>query len=202
MNTIKTLGYASLSSVVLAIATPMLSMAEGVSTSAVTHSSVHRVIHSLAETQVYTGGNVAGNKWENGVELNRNQIQWADSTPSRSGSKWGDSTVIQSHSPSFAGTSEYQWGLRSYSEQAGNKWALRNYAEQAGNKWALRNYAEQAGNKWALRNYAEQAGNKWALRNYAEQAGNKWALRNYVEQAGNKWALRNYAEQTGNKAIW
>ncbi len=193
MNTIKALGYASLSSIALTLLTPVSSIAEveqtTVSTGSGSHSLVQRVSHSLAGAQSYTSGAPSGYKWGRKVEQRETDAQWAESRSVRGSYKWGNTSATAPEAQSFAGNASYQWGVRNYAEQAGYKWRLSNFAKQTGYKWRLSNFAQQAGYKWRLSNFAEQAGYKWRLSSFAEQAGYKWRLSSFAEQAGYKWRL-------------
>ena len=129
MKTIKTLGYLGAGGIAIALLVPAMGIAGAGQSAAAdggSHSLVHKVSQSLAGNESYTS-----------------------SGPS--GYKWGDNAIAESAAPTFASTSSYEWGVKGYAEQAGNKWDLRSFAEQTGNKWDLRSFAKQTGNKWDLR---------------------------------------------------
>ena len=167
MNTIKSLGCATISSIALTFLTPAISVAEveqtTVSTGSGSHSLVQRVSHSLAGAQSYTSGSPSGYKWGRKVEQRETDAQWAESRSVRGSYKWGNTSATAPETQSYAGNASYEWGVRNYAEQAGYKWGLLNYASQSGYKWGLLNYASQSGYKWGLLNYANQSGYKWGL---------------------------------------
>ena len=165
MKTIKTLGYASISGMALALLTPSLSFAEMSEPGASGQSSslVHRVSHSLAGSETYTSSGPSGYKWGRKAEEAERKSTWAaDSTP-RSGYKWGEPSVTKPEAQTFASTSSYEWGVRNFAEQAGYRWGLNSFAEQTGYRWGLNNFAEQTGYRWGLNSFAEQTGYRWGL---------------------------------------
>ena len=168
MKTYKAIKAAGLISAATALLVPSISVAEVEQTAATqgSHNLVHRVSHSLADAKSYTRSGNAGYKWGKTAEASTATAAWADNAPTRSGYKWAnaDSKDKQTEQ-TYAGSSDYQWGLRNFSEQTGYKWGLRNFSDQTGYKWGLNSYADQTGYKWGLNNFAEQTGYKWGLNN-------------------------------------
>ena len=172
MNNIKTLGYAGISTIAMALMAPSMSLADMSQASKSEGSSlVHRVSHSLAGSESYTTNGPSGYKWGRKVEQPESKAVWAESTASRSGYKWGDSTVAEREAQAFAGTSSYQWGVRSYAEQAGYRWGVSSYADQTGYRWGVSSYADQTGYRWGVSSYADQTGYRWGVSSYANQTG-------------------------------
>ena len=131
MKTNKSLGYASAGTLALALlAGSSLSIAEtGQSASnngANSHSLVHKVSHSLADTQNYTSSGTSGYKWGRKSEQDNANAEWASTTPARSGYKWGNSSTAEPAAQSYAGSASYEWGVKSYADQTGYKWGLKN----------------------------------------------------------------------------
>ena len=134
MRTIKIIGYAGIASVALAFSTNSLTQAEtqlahDLSFSAVekTKNVVHRVNHSLASSQHYSGNLPSGYKWGQDSQESNAAATWVDSVDAQGGSKWGSTNTA---------------------EQSGSKWGRSNTAEQSGSKWGRSSTAEQAGSKW------------------------------------------------------
>ena len=155
MNTLKKLSYASIGTLALTLMAPSVSLAESGQTSANTagsHNLVHRVSHSLADADAYTGGTGAGYKWgKKASQSESSNAQWAESS-TRGGYKWGNSsTSAKSDAPSYAGTSSYQWGSMSFAEQSGYRWGMRSFSDQAGYRWGMRSFSDQAGYRWGMR---------------------------------------------------
>ena len=123
-------------SIAIALLTPSISFADTNQTNASSgtssHSLVHRVSHSLADSESYTTSGQSGYKWGHKAERTDSRASWAESTPTRTGYKWRDTTATGHESQAFAGTASYDWGVRSYAEQAGYRWGVRNFANQAG----------------------------------------------------------------------
>ena len=154
MKTIKTLGYVGAGGIAIALLVPAMGIAGAGQSAAAdggSHSLVHKVSQSLAGNESYTSSGPSGYKWGRKLEQTETDTNWVGSTSARSGYKWGDNAIAESAAPTFASTSSYEWGVKGYAEQAGNKWDLRSFAEQTGNKWDLRSFAKQTGNKWDLR---------------------------------------------------
>ncbi|MEH6585281.1 MAG: hypothetical protein V7720_01925, partial [Halioglobus sp.] len=152
MNTYKAIKLAGLTTVAVTLLVPSISMAEVDQTAQSGQNLVHRVSHSLADAKSYTRSGNAGYKWGKSSQANESEAQWADNTPARSGYKWGNtSSEPKADSPSYAGTSNYQWGSMSFSEQSAYKWGLRSFADQSAYKWGLRSFADQSAYKWGLR---------------------------------------------------
>jgi hypothetical protein len=159
MKTTKSLGYASASTLAIALlAAPSMSIAETGGAATSSHSLVHKVSHSLADSQSYTSGGNAGYKWGRKAEQTQTNAEWAMEDASRSGYKWGNSDNGQPAAHSYADSTTYTWGVRNYADQSGYKWGIKNYADQSGYKWGIKNYADQSGYKWGIKNYAEQWG--------------------------------------------
>jgi hypothetical protein len=144
MKTIKTLGYAGVSSIAMALMAPSLSLADvSQSSKGDAGNLVHRVTHSLAGNESYTTNGPSGYKWGRKAEQSNSKATWAESTAGRSGYKWGDATVTEPEAQAFAGNSSYQWGVRSFAEQAGYRWGVNSYADQTGYRWGVNSYADQ-----------------------------------------------------------
>ena len=156
MKTLKTTGYAAIGSLTLALMTPAISVAEvnqvNTNSASGSHSLVHRVSHSLADADNYTGGSDSGYKWgKQAARTESADAQWADST-TRGGYKWGNSaTTEKPASQSYAGSSSYKWGTMSFSDQAGYRWGQRSFSDQAGYRWGQRNFSDQTGYRWGQR---------------------------------------------------
>jgi hypothetical protein len=141
MNTIQQIAYTGALSISLAIMTPSMGFAESEHTSVKgsnSGNSIHRISHSIASEQHYTGGSNAGSKWGKKIESDSPQINWAESGATRAGNKWANSSTRNTESQPFAGTSAYQFQSMSFSEQTANKWGRRNFSEQTANKWGRR----------------------------------------------------------------
>jgi len=180
MTTIKSLSYAGIGSIALAMLTPSVSFAEAgqaAAANANTGNQVHRVSHSLAGASTYTGS-TSGYKWGNKPPMtNTADTQWTDST-TRSGYKWGNSSSdSKPESQSYAGASSYQWGTMGVSDQSGYRWGVRNYSDQAGYRWGVRNNSDQTGYRWGVRNDSDQTGYRWGVRNNSDQTGYRWGVR-------------------------
>ena len=120
MNTIKTLGYASVSTIAMALMAPSMSIADvSQASQGEAGNLVHRVSHSLAGNESYTTSGPSGYKWGRKAEQSESKAAWTESTAARSGYKWGDSSVSEPEAQSFAGNSSYKWGVRSFAEQSG-----------------------------------------------------------------------------------
>ena len=141
MTTIKSLSYAGIGSIALAMLTPSMSFADTGQTAAAntasTGSQVHRVSHSLAGASTYTGS-TSGYKWgKSAPQSDSVSTKWADST-SRSGYKWGNSTSdSRAESRSYAGASSYQWGTMGFSGQSGYRWGMNSFSDQSGYRWGM-----------------------------------------------------------------
>ena len=146
MDTYKAIKSAGLTSIAIALLTPSLSLAEPDQNGATeTHNLVHRVSHSIADSKAYTRSGSAGYKWGKKVEPTKSNAQWAKSTPARSGYKWGNTaTAAETEAQTYAGSSDYQWGSMSFSEQSAYRWGLRSFAEQSAYRWGLRSFADQS----------------------------------------------------------
>ena len=144
MKTTKSLGYASAGTLAMALlAIPSLSIAESGEATTSSHSLVHKVSHSLADSQSYTSGGNSGYKWGRKAEQTQTNADWAMQDNSRSGYKWGQSDDTSPASQAYANSASYQWGVKSYSEQAGYRWGLKSYADQTGYRWGLKSFADQ-----------------------------------------------------------
>ena len=121
MKILKVVGYAGVASFALAIAANSLILAETPQLESVSaeksNNMVHRVSHTLAAAQQYTGGTASGYKWGQENQSKTSEVTWDGSKDTASGYKWGKSNV---------------------SEQAGSKWGRRDFAEQSGSKWGRR----------------------------------------------------------------
>ena len=138
MKTIKTLGYAGVGSIAMAFMAPTIGFADASQASNADGSSlVHRVSHSLAGNENYTTNGPSGYKWGRKAEQTETKAAWAESSTGRSGYKWGDASIAEPEAQAFAGNSSYEWGVRSYAEQAGYRWGLNNFSEQTGYRWGL-----------------------------------------------------------------
>ena len=177
MKTMKSLGHSGLGCMALAVISSSVYASGADQNTVGAHNLVHRVSHSLADSQTYSRTSNSGYKWGKTAEPAKTSSSWAEATTQRSGYKWGTSDASQSNAPSYAGSASYEVETMGASEQTGYRWGLRNYADQTGYRWGLRNYADQTGYRWGLRNYADQTGYRWGLRNYADQTGYRWGLR-------------------------
>ena len=168
MKTIKTLVYTGVSSLTVAVFAPSIGMAEVnkavAATESGSHSLVHRVSHSLADSESYTSNGPSGYKWGRKVEQNDAKVDWAGSTHARSGYKWGDEATSGAKVQAYANNASYQWGVRSYADQTGYRWGLKNFADQTGYRWGLKNFADQTGYRWGLKSFADQTGYRWGLK--------------------------------------
>jgi hypothetical protein len=160
MNTFRVMGYVGIASVALAISanTPTLAETQPDRGAVVEKSNnlVHRVSHTLAAAEQYTGSAPSGYKWGQKARKNQSKENWSGSKESPSGYKWGKSSaavvgVDRPDSSSYAEQTRNPWGRRDYSEQARNPWGRRDYSEQARNPWGRRDYSEQARNPWGRR---------------------------------------------------
>ncbi|MEP5567063.1 MAG: hypothetical protein ABJN62_04450 [Halioglobus sp.] len=140
MNTYKAIKSSGLISIAVALLLPSISMAEAGQTNASQNQNlVHRVSHSIADSESYTRSGSAGYKWGKTAQPTESNAKWADNTPARSGYKWGNTASTEkADAPAYAGTSDYQWGSMSFSEQSAYKWGLRSFADQSAYKWGLR----------------------------------------------------------------
>jgi hypothetical protein len=155
MKTLKTLVSTCASITAMALLTPAVSMAEVNQTAAPSstgaHSLVHRVSHSLADSESYTSNGPSGYKWGRKIDQDNPRAEWAETTATRGSYKWGNSSAAKPAAQAYAGTTSYQWGVRSYAEQAGYRWGLKNLADQTGYRWGLKNFADQTGYRWGLK---------------------------------------------------
>jgi hypothetical protein len=153
MNNSKALKYAGISSITLALLSPSLSLADASqSNGAIGHSFVHRVSHSLADANAYTGGSNSGYKWGKKAGQTDTNARGANGASDRGSYRWGNSTPVEnSDARNYAGATSYQWGTMSFPEQSGYKWGIRSYADQSGYKWGIRSYAEQSAYKSGTR---------------------------------------------------
>ena len=118
MKTTKKLGYASAGTLAMALlAAPSLSLAEAGDANTSSHSLVHRVTHSLADSQSYNSGGNSGYKWGRKVEQTQTNAEWAMQDVSRSGYKWGQSATSDETAQKYAG---------SVSRPLKNHWPLAN----------------------------------------------------------------------------
>jgi hypothetical protein len=137
MNTFRMIGYMGITSFALAISANSPTVAETQADHGTvaeqSNNLVHRVSHTLAAAEQYTGSVQSGYKWGQNV-------------PSHGNSKavWVDVDSVDTQSG-------YKWGRTNHIEQTGTKWGRRNDSEQAGTKWGRRNVSEQAGTKWGRR---------------------------------------------------
>ena len=141
MNTKKSLGIAGIGSIALAMIAPSVSFADAGQAAATngtsSHSLVHRVTHSLADSQSYTSSGTAGYKWGKKIEQGQSDAKWAESTSTRSGYKWGDSSQADGEAQSYAGASAYEWGTMNFAGQAGYRWGMNSFADQSGYRWGM-----------------------------------------------------------------
>jgi hypothetical protein len=160
MNTFKFIGYAGVASIALAISTNSPTLADTTSDhGAVMVKSgnlVHRVSHTLAAAEEYTGNVPSGYKWGEKAQQGQSNKIWNSSEAPAGGYKWGNyhDTVLgmdQSSTPSFSKETRNPWGRRDFSEQARNPWGRRDFSEQARNPWGRRDFSEQARNPWGRR---------------------------------------------------
>ena len=157
MKVLNRIKYAGVASIAIALTSPSVTFAEsqlGASTGAdKSGNTVHRISHTLAAGQKYTGNTGGGYKWGQKSQSTNSKATWADSAKTQGGNKWGASNA-----------SVDQSAARSFAEQTGNRWGRRNFVEQSGNRWGRRDFSEQAGNRWGRRNFVEQSGNRWGRR--------------------------------------
>ena len=179
MNTLKAVKAAGLASIATALLIPSISMAEVNQTGAEQSSQnlVHRVSHSLADAKSYTRSGNAGYKWGKSAQTNESNSQWAENEPTRSGYKWSNSSSTpKTETQTYAGTSGYQWGSMSFSEQSAYRWGLRSFADQSAYRWGLRSFADQSAYRWGLRSFADQSAYRWGLRSFADQSAYRLSL--------------------------
>ena len=144
MKVLNRIKYAGVASIAIALTSPSVTFAEsqlGASTGAdKSGNTVHRISHTLAAGQKYTGNTGGGYKWGQKSQSTNSKATWADSAKTQGGNKWGASnaSVDQSAARSFAEQTGKRWGRRDYSEQAGKRWGRRNFSEQAGKRWGRR----------------------------------------------------------------
>ena len=154
MNTLKKLSYASIGTLAIALMAPSISVAETDQTTATNgaHNLVHRVSHSLANEDAYTASTGAGYKWgKQASQDESSDAQWAEA-PARGGYKWGNTPASSSSdAPAYAGSSSYEWGTMSFSDQAGYRWGMRSFSDQAGYRWGMRSFSDQTGYRWGMR---------------------------------------------------
>ncbi len=205
MKTIRMLGCAGIASFALALTANSPSFAEGQTDPAVagekSGSLVHRVSHTLAASERYSGNVPSGYKW--GQQESRDAA-WGN-TGTQGGYKWGDykETALGSSSEEPA-TSDYSeqtrnpWGRRDYAEQSRNPWGRRDFSEQSRNPWGRRDFSEQSRNPWGRRDFSEQSRNPWGRRDFSVQSRNPWGRRDFSEQSRNPWGRRDYSEQARN----
>ena len=193
MKTYKAIKAAGLISAATALLVPSISVAEVEQTAATqgSHNLVHRVSHSLADAKSYTRTGNAGYKWGKTAEASTATAAWADNAPTRSGYKWAnaDSKDKQTEQ-TYAGSSDYQWGSMSFSEQSVYRWGLRSFSDQSVYRWGLRNFSDQTVYRWGLRNFSDQTVYRWGLRNFSNQTVYRWGLRNFSDQTVYRWGLR------------
>jgi hypothetical protein len=153
MKTLKKMGYAGAATLAMTLLTPATTMADSAQNQTAQNSSnvVHRVSHTLANTQEYSATARAGAKWGKEAPEAAKKAAWAGSTSQevRSGYKWE-----QDSSP----------------EQSRNRWR-RDHVEQSRNRWR-RDHVEQSRNRWR-RDHVEQSRNRWR-RDHVEQSRNRW----------------------------
>ena len=131
MKTLRRIRYAGIASIAIALTSPSVTLAEsqlGASTGAdKSGNTVHRISHTLAAGQKYTGSTGGGYKWGQKSPSTDSKAIWADSAKTQGGNKWGASnaSVDQSAAPSFAEQTGKRWGRRNFSEQAGKRWGRR-----------------------------------------------------------------------------
>jgi hypothetical protein len=164
MKTMKSLGYSGIGGIALAVISSSVYASGADQNAAGAHNLVHRVSHSLADSQTYSRTSNSGYKWGKKAEPAQTSSTWAETTTQRSGYKWGNSDASHSNAPSYAGSASYEVETMGASEQTAYKWGLRSFAEQSAYKWGLRNASDQAAYKWGLRSFAEQSAYKWGLR--------------------------------------
>ena len=138
MKTLKKIGYVGLASAALLALTPSLTVAatpqEGPASSEGSNNLVHRVSHTLASAEQYTGSASSGYKWGKQAPAAESKAIWAGSREAKSGYKWGNSSVANESVISSANAD--------YAKQTRSKWR-RDFTEQSRSKWR-RDFSEQA----------------------------------------------------------
>jgi hypothetical protein len=156
MKILKVVGYAGVASFALAIAANSLILAETPQLESASaeksNNMVHRVSHTLATAQQYTGGTASGYKWGQENQSKTSEVTWDGSKATASGYKWGTSRTA-------ASTTEL--APSSYAEQTRNPWGRKDFSEQARNPWGRKDFSEQARNPWGRKDFSEQTRNPW-----------------------------------------
>jgi len=145
MNTFKLIGYAGVASIALVVSTNAPTLAETRHDSgAVVEKSgnlVHRVSHTLAAAERYTGNVPSGYKWgEDTQRAQQSESSWQNADVPAGGYKWGnyrETALTEEQSPTskYAEQSRNPWGRKDFSEQARNPWGRKDFSEQARNPW-------------------------------------------------------------------
>jgi hypothetical protein len=159
MNTFRMSGYVGITSFALAISANSPTVAETQADHSMaaeqSNNLVHRVSHTLAAAEQYTGSVQSGYKWGQKVQ-SQSRESWNDSQEPSGGYKWGKSSTIvvdaDRVTPSdYAEQTRTPWGRRDFSEQTRTPWGRRDFSEQTRTPWGRRDFSEQTRTPWGRR---------------------------------------------------